>query len=141
DVPKFEEKLKFSMERFFQKLAPQHPVVRYNYFIQTDGNLAWSSSIGCEDQFGIGWNNAKRNPPIEQIHFRSERQTLRRLPRSGAILFTIHPYFIPLIEIAQEPGVPGRLASAIRSWPDDVSHYKGKQAYEDVILKYLDEKH
>ncbi|CAF1326289.1 unnamed protein product [Adineta ricciae] len=141
DVPKFEEKLKFSMERFFQKMAPQHPVVRYNYFIQTDGNLAWSSSIGCEDQFGIGWSNAKQNPPIEQIYFRSERQTLRRLPRSEAILFTIHPYFIPLIEIAQEPGVPGRLASAIRSWPDDVSHYKGKQAYEDVILKYLDEKH
>jgi hypothetical protein len=29
------------MEKFFQKTAPQHPVVRYNYFIQTDGELAW----------------------------------------------------------------------------------------------------
>ncbi|CAF0733890.1 unnamed protein product [Adineta steineri] len=77
DVPKFEEKLKFSMGRFFQRITSDQPVVRYNYFIQTDGS---------EDEFGIGWDNAQPNPPIEQIHFRSERQTLRRLPRSGAIL-------------------------------------------------------
>ncbi|CAF1104905.1 unnamed protein product [Rotaria sp. Silwood1] len=93
------------------------------------------------NQFGIGWINAKPNPPIENIYFRNERQTLRRLPRSGAILFTIHPYFIPVIEIAKEAGIPGRLASAIRSWPDDVSIYKGKKAYEEVLLKYLDQKH
>ena len=141
DVPQFKEKLQHSMERYFQKMTPQHAIVRYNYFIQTDGELAWSSSIGPEDQFGIGWDNAISNPPIDKIHFRSERQTLRRLPRTGGILFTIRPYFIPVVEIAEEPGVPGRLASAIRSWPDDVARYKGKMAYEDVLLKYLDEKH
>jgi hypothetical protein len=141
DVPKFKEKLQYSMERFFQKMTPENSVVRYNYFIQTDGELAWSSSIGPEDTFGVGWQNAKPNPPVENIHFRSERQTLRRLPRTGAILFTIRPYFIPLIEIAEESGVPGRLASAIRSWPDDVAQYKGKEAYQDIVLKYLDEKH
>lgn len=141
DVPKFQEKLQFSMERFFRKLTPDSSVSRYNYFIQTDEHLAWSESIGSEDQYGIGWNNAKINPSIEKIYFRSERQTLRRLPRSRAILFTIRPYFIPVIDMAQEPGVPGRLASAIRSWPNDVSHYKGKQAYERVLLTYLDKKH
>ncbi|CAF1427431.1 unnamed protein product [Rotaria sordida] len=141
DVPKFKEKLQFSMERFFRKLTPESPVIRHNYFIQTDEHLAWSESIGSEDTFGIGWDNAQPDPPIEKIHFRSERQTLRRLPRSGAILFTIHPYFIPITEIAEEPGIPGRLASAIRSWPEDVAHYRGKKAYEHILLKYLDEKH
>ncbi|CAF1196073.1 unnamed protein product [Rotaria sp. Silwood1] len=141
DVPKFKEKLQFSMERFFQKLTPESSVIRHNYFIQTDEHLAWSESIGPEDAFGIGWDNAQPDPPIEKMHLRSERQTLRRLPRSGAILFTIRPYFIPIIEIAEEPDVPGRLASAIRSWPEDVARYKGKKAYESVLLKYLDEKH
>ena len=141
DVPKFKEKLQCSMERFFRKMTPDSSVIRYNYFVQTDEHLAWSESIGSEDAYGIGWNNAKVDPPIEKIHFRSERQTLRRLPRSGAILFTIRPYFIPITEIAKEPGVPGRLASAIRSWPDDVSRYKGKQSYERVLLNYLDAKH
>lgn len=141
DVPQFQEKLRHSMERYFQKMTPEHPVIRHNYFIQTDSDLAWSHSIGPEDTFGIGWQNAIPNPPIENMYFRSERQTLRRLPKSGAILFTIRPYFIPVISIAKEPGVPGRLASAIRSWPDDVARYKGKQAYADVLLKYLDQEH
>ena len=141
EVPKFREKLQQSMERFFQKMVPQRAVVRYNYFIQTDGELAWSESLGSEDMFGIGWKDARKNPPIESIHFRCERQVLRRLPRRGAILFTIRTYFHPVIDIAQEPGVPGRLASALRSWPDDVVLHKGRKAYEDVLLKYLDEKH
>jgi alpha-1,2-mannosyltransferase len=141
NVPKFREKLQQSMERFFQKMMPEHPVVRYNYSIQTDGELAWSSSVGSEDTFGIGRKDARQNPPIENIHFRSERQVLRRLPRSGAILFTIRTYFLPIIDIAQEPGVPGRLASALRSWPDEVVRHKGRKVYEDVLLKYLDEKH
>ena len=141
DVPKFREKLQFSMERFFQKMKPDSPVIRFNYFIQTDEHLDWSASIGSEEEFGIGWDHAQNDPPIEKIHFRSERQTLRRLPRSKAILFTIRTYFFPIVEIAEEPGVPGRLASAIRSWPPDVARYKGKRAYGNVLLDYLDKKH
>ncbi|CAF2800763.1 unnamed protein product [Rotaria sp. Silwood2] len=141
NVPQFREKLQQGMERFFQKMTPERAVVRYNYSIQTDGELAWSSSIGPEDTFGLGRKDARSNPSIERLHFRSERQALRRLPRSGAILFTIRTYFLPIIDIAQEPGVPGRLASALRSWPDEVVRHKGRKVYEDVLLKYLDEKH
>ena len=37
--------------------------------------------------------------------------------------------------------MPGRLASAVRSWGDDVSHYKGKEKYGEVLLEYLDKMH
>jgi len=63
------------------------------------------------------------------------------LPRSGGVVFTIRTYFHPITEIAQEPYVPGRLASAVRSWGEDVSKYKGKDRYQDVLLAYLDAKH
>jgi hypothetical protein len=33
------------------------------------------------------------------------------------------------------------LASAVRSWDGDVSKYKGKERYEDVLLEYLDGRH
>lgn len=56
-------------------------------------------------------------------------------------MFTIRTYFHPVTSIAQEPYVPGRLASAIRSWGDDVSRYKGKERYGEVLLEYLDKKH
>jgi hypothetical protein len=53
-------------------------------------------------------------------------------------VFTIRTYFHPITEICKEPYVPGRLASAVRSWGEDVSKYKG---YQDVLLEYLDAKH
>jgi alpha-1,2-mannosyltransferase len=57
------------------------------------------------------------------------------------VVFTIRTYFHPITEIAEEPYVPGRLASAVRSWGDDVSRYKGREMYQDVLLEYLDRKH
>ncbi|KAI4678669.1 uncharacterized protein J4E84_008487 [Alternaria hordeiaustralica] len=144
DVPGFKTKLEKPMSNFFRRIQPQSPVLRNNYFIQVDDNLAWSSSIGPEDtegEGGIGWFTAEKNKAVEHHWFRSERQSLRRLPKSGGVVFTIRTYFHPITEIAQEPYVPGRLASAIRSWGDDVSRYKGKEMYGDVLLEYLDRKH
>lgn len=57
------------------------------------------------------------------MRLRMERQTLRRLPKTGAIVFTIRTYVVPVEELAKEPGVPGRAASAIRSWPEDVAGF------------------
>ncbi len=55
------------------------------------------------------------------VRMRVERETLRKLPRTGAIIFAIRTYQTPLEDLAAEPGIPGRLASAIRSWPEDVA--------------------
>lgn len=57
------------------------------------------------------------------------------------MVFTIRTYFHPITEICEEPYVPGRLASAVRSWGEDVSKYKGKERYGEVLLEYLDKKH
>lgn len=67
--------------------------------------------------------------------------TWHRLPRSGGVVFTIRTYFHPVTDICKEPYVPGRLASAVRSWGDDVSKYKGKERYGEVLLEYLDRMH
>ncbi|RMZ71977.1 mannosyl transferase [Pyrenophora seminiperda CCB06] len=141
DVPGFKEKLEKPMTNFFRRLTPDAPMLRNNYFIQVDDDLAWSSSIGPEDSPHVGWFTAEQNRHISHHMFRSERQSLRRLPRTGAVVFTIRTYFHPITAIAQEPYVPGRLASAIRSWGDDVSRYKGKEKYGDVLLEYLDRMH
>ncbi|KAJ6137499.1 hypothetical protein N7471_003985 [Penicillium samsonianum] len=141
DVPQFKSKLEKGMMNFFRRLRPEEPVLRNNYFIQVDDNLPWSDSIGSEDAETVSWNTAEKNRAIENHFFRSERQSLRRLPRSGAVVFTIRTYFEPVIDIVQEPYVPGRLADAVRSWGDDVGRYKGKEKYQDVLLEFLDEKH
>ncbi|KAL8799958.1 MAG: hypothetical protein Q9200_007395, partial [Gallowayella weberi] len=134
DVPGFKSKLEKGMMNFFRRVQPGQPVLRNNYFIQVDDDLAWSHSIGSEDSTeengGLqaeGWGSAEKNKAIKHHHFRSERQSLRRLPRSGGVVFTIRTYFEPITEIVKEVGVPGRLASAVRSWGDDVARYKGRE--------------
>ncbi|KIM83882.1 hypothetical protein PILCRDRAFT_6759 [Piloderma croceum F 1598] len=165
NVPKYREKLEMSLERFFKRLAVDKPVIRNNYFIQIVGpdedrknmmpnecadldpnELAWSSTVnGSEDDFspGNGGHGAISQKAIlvspSTIRFRTERQTLRRLPKSGAILFTIRTYIFPVTELGKERGIPARMASAIRSWPADVAKYKALALYEDVLLGYLDE--
>ncbi|KAI4710377.1 hypothetical protein J4E89_004832 [Alternaria sp. Ai002NY15] len=85
DVPGFKTKLEKPMSNFFRRIQPQSPVLRNNYFIQVDDNLAWSSSIGPEDtegEGGIGWFTAEKNKAVEHHWFRSERQSLRRYVNS-----------------------------------------------------------
>jgi hypothetical protein len=141
DVPHFREKLESGMKKFFQRIKPETIYARNNYFIQVDDGLPWSNSIGDEDDKVVSWGTAEKNKIIDHHWFRSERQTLRRLPKSGAVCFTIRTYFHPITDIAEEDYVPGRLASAVRSWDDWVSTYKGRDKYGDVLLEYLDKKH
>ncbi|KIV77953.1 hypothetical protein PV11_09726 [Exophiala sideris] len=147
NVPHYEEKLEKGMLNMFRRLKPEEMVARNNYYIQVDDGLAWSKSIGPEDAAAdvdvdtVNWGTAERNTDPDTYFFRSERQTMWRMPKSGAIAFTFRTYFLPLKDIVQEDYVPGRLASAVRSWGEDVSKYKGKEIYEDVLLDWLDKKH
>lgn len=140
DVPKYKEKLKTGMEKFFIRQTCDKPVVRNNYFIQTDDHLPWSISIGPEEEKEVGWYTADAATTAEQLFFRSERQSLRRLPISGATVFTVRTYFLPISELAKEPYVPRRLLDGMSTWDEDVQEYKGWHKYKDVIVPYLEEK-
>lgn len=37
--------------------------------------------------------------------------------------------------------MPGRLASAVRSWDEETARYKGREKYEGVLLEFLDRMH
>lgn len=105
--------------------------------------LGWSESTnGPEDSLEHGRGHSA-DPAVylrpATLRLRNERQTLRRLPRTGAIVFGIRTYLFKVEDLVRERGVAGRLASAVRSWPEDVAVYKGRKMYRDVLLGYLDE--
>ncbi|KAL9594624.1 MAG: hypothetical protein Q9219_006932 [cf. Caloplaca sp. 3 TL-2023] len=130
-VPGFREKLERGVMNLFRRIQPENPVQRNTWYVI--GHDAIS-----EDGFTLGVG--KMNMPVENFLFRTERQTLRRLPRSGAVAFHFRTYSVPILDIVKEPYVPGRLASAIRSWDDETAKYKGRYTF-DELLRYLDEKH
>jgi len=59
------------------------------------------------------------------VHLHVERQTLRRLPKSKDILFTIRTYLTPVADIILNDRVLAeQLAAAVRAWPPEVEKYK-----------------
>jgi hypothetical protein len=59
------------------------------------------------------------------MYLRVERQTLRRLPKSDTILFTIKTYTTKIEDVCRnEPDTAKRLAGAIRNWPPEMIAYK-----------------
>jgi hypothetical protein len=144
-----EKRLQSNMNRFFKRFPVDKPVTRANYSFQVVARpdladpldpteLAWAQTMKGDEETeetGIGGSGGNGNQaviadlvadssaPIEpsRVRMRVERETLRRLPRTGAVVFGIRTYGTPLDALAAEPGIPGRLASAIRSWPLDVA--------------------
>lgn len=59
------------------------------------------------------------------MYLRVERQTLRRLPISDTILFTIKTYTTKMEDVCRnDPTTTQRLASAVRNWPPEMVEYK-----------------
>ena len=148
-VPGFKEKLERGVMNLFRRIEPHSPVQRNTWYII--GNDAINA-----DGFSLG--AGEKNMPVQNFTFKTERQTVRRygcsrqiitisnriqrrLPRSGAVAFLFRTYTVRIDDIVKEPYVPGRLASAIRSWDDETARYKGRHTFDEVLLKYLDEKH
>ena len=74
----------------------------------------------------------------EILHVRVERQTLRRLPASGAALFTIRVWLDPLARIAADPQRLARFAVAWRTAAPEFRAYKHLQLYDDLVARVID---
>ncbi len=71
------------VQRLFDAIRPGQPLVRGNFNLYDDPRLFHPHS-----------EKDPRQPARDQTYLRSERQCLVRLPRTGAVLFSIHTYVI-----------------------------------------------
>ena len=76
--------------------------------------------------------------PTDAMWLRIEWQTLRRLPVTGAVLFTIRTYQQQLSDfMTRDYAVVHDFADLIFKIPDDVAAYKGIAPYRDNLYNYL----
>lgn len=75
-------------------------------------------------------------PTPEQFHLRVERETLRRLPASGAVLFTIRTHLTPMPDVVGA-GSTEALAAALVTMPESVARYKGLDEVGPAIVAWL----
>lgn len=83
------------------------------------------------DQLCRTGTNEKTNFLIDKknagqlVYLRVERQTLRRLPKSQAIVFTIKTYLTKIEDVCNHDSqLTQRLSSAVRNWPSEMLAYK-----------------
>jgi hypothetical protein len=104
-VAYFADELAARVDRFFDRLRPGQPVWRRNFSLWPT-LLLWAPTRTLD-------------PALFDAHapwwLRSERQTLRRLPVTGAILFTIRVQMAPLSGLAQRPDRARDLAAWLRA--------------------------
>ena len=107
-----------------------NPVERNNYFVQTNDTMFQQEPFA---------DSVERPPRIEDIRIRYERQTLRRLPRTGAVMFLVRTYMEPMADLATDLDTLYSLRSAINAWPADMAKYKARHVWHETFEKWCDE--
>jgi hypothetical protein len=120
--------------RMFDHLRPEMPVIRWNWSLYGDDRLFHPATASPETRrFGEGlW--------AENVFLRAERQTLRRLPQSRDILFTIRIYVDPLEALERHPQAPviaTALIEQLLALSEEQLAYKGLTLERDRLAARL----
>ncbi|CAN6642848.1 hypothetical protein TRVA0_019S01772 [Trichomonascus vanleenenianus] len=127
-IPFYREKLQLSMDRYFKKMRPGQWIERFNWTLQG------SSALYAPPEYE---RPPKHDLTPEKIMFRCERQTLTRLPKSQAIVFTIRTYMTPLPQLCEQEGLGDVLLDALDNLPPQMADYKGMGHWGDTAMPYL----
>lgn len=126
-------------QKLMERLPVGRPVWRANWSVKTSDQLDRSSrhTATLQQQLAVRLPTLTTETIGEQLYVRVERQTLTRLPRSGAILFGIHTYQNPLAQEAADPERAKRMAQVFSTTPPAMLAYKGMTAFMPALLNYL----
>jgi len=128
-VAKYADHVGAAVDNYFQRITVEKPVWRSNWIIQDHPALF---------QPVIPPGPLLENP--QDLWIRMERQTLRRLPETGGILFTIRGYQQPLPEyLSRSKDIASNLRVLLERLPDDVAQYKSVYYYRPKILKWINQ--
>jgi len=134
NVPLYGERLARPVDRFMALVRPGHIAARLNWSVMDDPALFQPTGK---------WRTTHDATITEQnagarLFLRVERQTLRRLPASGAVLFGIRVHVYPLERAVRAPAVASALAEAVRALPEAMAHYKSLPMFRAALLGWLD---
>lgn len=130
-VPGYAAALERPVDNFFAALKPNRLVGRFNWGIADDP----------EPFQPVARTTAAVVTPAnagERLWLRVERQILRRLPETAAVIFTIRTYITRLDRAIRTTGNAQDLAAAISAMPPDMQRYKHIAPLAPSLLAWLE---
>lgn len=133
-VPFYDSHLGDSVDTVLERLRSDRPVWRSNWSVYDDPALFQPDGGGrSEPNRALTAANAG-----ERLWVRIERQTLRRLPATGAVVFTIRIHQHRLDTLVADRDALSRLAVALRLMPEAMATYKSLPAFREPLLEWVD---
>jgi hypothetical protein len=132
-VPGFGERFLARVARIFDALPVETILERRNWTVMAGADLF------APDGSAIRARIAGLAPDAagEAVFVRVERQTIRRLPKTGGVLFTIRVWRHPLSALDADPGRRAAFARAWRQAAPAFRAYKRLEAYDGLVEAYL----
>jgi hypothetical protein len=119
----YDRELAAKVDTFIERLTPDHIAARRNFTIHERPDL-----------FAPECPSGAEVPPADQW-LRSEYETLRRFPRTGAVLFTIRTQQTQLKHVDQAVRV--RLADRLRAEPEPLIGYRNLTGRLPALIDWL----
>jgi hypothetical protein len=108
---------------------------RCNYFLETTESGEHLGSVLFRPD---GLTDHVPGPGLDDVILRRERQTFRRLPRTGALLFGVKTTLTSLHELPLDE--VQNLAVEVQSWPVDMARYKGRDIWGKKVLDFCNQR-
>ena len=137
DVPSYEKKIGNRVNNLFDKLPNDRIFQRFNWSIYEEATLFQPirNKSHVERSKTITDKNAG-----DRLFIRVERQTIRRLPKTKAIAFTIRVHVDPLSSIKEDLSLVRDLKKAIKNLSEGMKRYKSLGPIETALVGWLDKK-
>lgn len=121
--------------KYLLNLQLGSPVRRLNWTMTINPRL--DTSPENYPFWGADRNAVDSNNVADKVHLRVELQTLFRLPRSNAIVFSIRCYLMSLRELATYPRWAKRLYRVQKGMHPDLIEYKGMTKFHPLMVDWL----
>ena len=132
-VPGYEESLNNQVDKLFYSLKPERIVERLNWSLTRHEELfRHHGKFETAAVSDINKRNAGR-----KIWLRVERQTFRRLERTGLVVFGIRTHMTRLESAITSSADAKRLIAAIEQLPEAVAQYKSMGLFREPCLAWL----
>ena len=126
-VPNYDDALAPRVQRLFDALKPDRPLVRANWLVHTMPDLHQPLTEEAKAKWG--------KAPSDRFWLRTERQSLLRLPHSDAVVFTIKTCVTPVEALTAEQRIG--LVAALEATSENMQIYHGGLAHHHDAVRAL----